>query len=150
MTQAARRTRVDAALDKGHGESFLRDRVAGEIVTEALRKFDGERYRLHAWCVMPNHAHVVVQPLGAFELGAIVKSWKAFSAAHINRALERRGALWAPDYFDRFMRDDEHLATTIAYVERNPVKAGLCATPSEWRPSSAAECGPEGPPSVTA
>ncbi|MGH6950525.1 MAG: transposase [Vitreimonas sp.] len=94
---------------------------------------------------MPNHVHVVVEPLGTFELGGIIKSWKAFSGAHINRALGRRGALWAPDYFDRFMRDDGHLSTTIAYVEGNPVKAGLCTAPSDWRLSSAAECGSEDP-----
>jgi REP-associated tyrosine transposase len=45
---------------------------------------------------------------------------------------------WAPDYFDRYMRDEHHLAGTIAYIEGNPVKAGLCENAKDWRFSSVA------------
>jgi putative transposase len=43
----------------------------------------------------------------------------------------------APEYFDRYMRDDHQLAATQAYIEANPVKAGLCGEPSDWPYSSA-------------
>jgi len=86
---------------------------------------------------MPNHVHVLVEPIGDYSLGGIVKSWRAFSAAQINRALSRTGALLAPDYFDRFMREDDQLATTIAYIEDNPVRAGLADKSSGWAYSSA-------------
>jgi putative transposase len=137
MNRAAQRRRVDASLDRGHGKAVLGHPKAAKIVCSTLRYFDDERYRLYAWCVMPNHVHVLVQPIDPYELGAIVRSWKAFSAAYINRALNRKGRLWAPDYFDRYMRDSEHFGTTVAYIESNPVRSGLCAAPDQWPYSSA-------------
>lgn len=86
---------------------------------------------------MPNHVHVVIEPMCEHLLGAIVKSWKGFSAARINALYDRTGRLWAPEYFDRFMRSHEHLTTTIDYVENNPVAARLCRRPEEWAFSSA-------------
>ena len=127
----------DEALDAGHGARLLSAPAAAALVENALLHFDGERYRLLAWCVMPNHVHVVFDQIEEFPLPDVVRSWKAYSAAHINRATGRRGALWARDYFDRFMRDETHLARTIDYVEINPVKAGLCRLPEDWRFSSA-------------
>jgi len=129
--------RCDRLLDAGAGSAVLRDTAAAQIVVDALLWFDGARYALIAWCVMPNHVHVVLEPIGAHSLSQIVKSWKAFTAARINAMLRRSGRLWAPDYFDRFMRSNEHLSTTIAYVENNPVAAGLCACPADWPFSSA-------------
>jgi hypothetical protein len=82
--------------------------------------------------------HVLVEPIGERSLGEIVKSWKTFSAVQINRALSRTGPLWAADYFDRFMRDDGQLSTTVAYIEDNPVRAGLTDRASNWVYSSAA------------
>lgn len=76
-------------------------------------------------------------PLGAHTLSQIVKSWKAFSAARISAMLGRSGRFWAPEYFDRYMRSEAHLLTTIQYVENNPVAAGLCAAPEDWPFSSA-------------
>lgn len=128
---------VAAALDEGHGEALLGDTRFAEIVEAALIHFHEIRYTLIAWCVMPNHVHVVLRPLGQFALGDIVKSWKSFTALQINRMLGRAGRLWAADYFDRFMRDDRQLSATVAYVEANPVAAGLCAAPDDWRFSSA-------------
>jgi REP element-mobilizing transposase RayT len=121
----------DDALDRGYGSALLRDEAA-RIVSETLLHDDGERYALQAWCVMPNHVHVLATMNAEHELGAIVQAWKGFSAKRINALLARRGRLWAADYFDRFMRDQEHYLTSKAYIEMNPVKAGLCARPEEW------------------
>jgi putative transposase len=129
------RARFDALLDRGDGP--LADPAAARIVEEAVRHFDGERFRLFAWVVMPNHAHVVVEPVDGVSLGSVVRSWKAFSAAKINKAAAARGPFWARDYFDRYMRDEDDLARTIDYVERNPVAAGLAASPEDWPWSSA-------------
>ncbi len=126
---------IDAALDAGAGASVLADPEAAQIVVDTILWFDRARYVVHAWCVMPNHVHVVMQPLTS--LGTIVKSWKAFSAAKINRLAGRSGRLWAPDYFDRFMRNDDQLAATIFYVEANPVAARLSENPEAWPFSSA-------------
>ena len=128
---------VESMLDAGTGEAVLKIPQAAQIVTDALLQFDGDRCALVAWCVMPNHVHVIVEPMGDHLLGDIIKSWKAFSAARINRVSGRSGPLWAPEYFDRFMRSEEHLTTTIAYVENNPVAARLCRRPEQWPFSSA-------------
>lgn len=132
-----RRETIDAALDRCNGPRPLADPQAAQIVQSALLHFDQVRYRLLAWSVMPNHVHVVVETSTGFPLGGLVRSWKAFSAAQINRALGRRGAFWAPDYFDRYVRDETDLGATISYVENNPVVAGLASTPADWPWSSA-------------
>jgi putative transposase len=71
-------------------------------------------------------------------LSDIVRSWKTFTAAAINKQNGRSGPFWARDYFDRYMRDEAQLARTLAYIEENPVKAGLVSSPGCWPWSSAA------------
>ena len=128
---------ADRALDRGHGSCLLREPRCAAMVEDALLRADAERYRLLAWCVMPNHVHVVAEQLEGCPLGDVVQAWKSTAAHEINHALGRKGRLWRREYFDRFMRDDDHLSTTIAYVENNPVAAGLVAAPADWRWSSA-------------
>jgi len=107
------------------------------MVEEALLHFDGERYQLHAWMVMPNHVHVVMTPGRQVSVSKIVFSWKSFTAGRANALLGRSGAFWQADYFDRFIRDDDHFTTVVRYVERNPVVVGLCDQPEESELSSA-------------
>jgi len=123
---------VDDELDRGLGRAWLTDPDCAALVAEALRQFDGQRYDLLAWCVMPNHVHVVVRQVEGWPLGVVVKSWKSYTARMINRRLERQGPLWAADYFDRYVRNEEQLVGVIRYVEANPVKAGLCRHPEDW------------------
>jgi REP element-mobilizing transposase RayT len=131
------REAIDAALDQGYGcPDLALPEIAG-MVQAALLKFDGFRYSLIGWCVMPNHVHVLTEMHRNHALDRVVHSWKSFSAKQANRLLSRTGPFWAPEYFDRYMRDDEHLSTTLAYLEANPVKAGLCVYPSDWPFSSA-------------
>ena len=126
----------DDVLDRGAGSALLRDPRCARIVAGALLHHDNDRYALHAWCVMPNHVHVLVATLPQHDLGALVRTWKNFSARRINFALARVGSVWAPDYFDRYMRDGTHYETTKRYIEMNPVTAGLCQTPEAWPFSS--------------
>ncbi|MCA0302593.1 MAG: transposase [Proteobacteria bacterium] len=129
---------MDTHLDAGRGACWLGNKAVANEVQVALRHFDGERYRLLAWCIMPNHVHVVIEPEDQHNLGSIVQSWKSFTAKRANKLLGRSGPFWRKDYFDRYMRGEEHYAKTVAYVEDNPVKAGLCGTATEWPWSSAA------------
>jgi putative transposase len=129
--------RLDRELDAGLGACWLKRRDIASLAEDALLHFDGERYRLLAWCVMPNHVHAVVEIVDNHSLSEIVGSWKSFTAKRANSQLGRSGAFWHPDYFDRYMRDQGHLARTVDYVENNPVKAGLIATAAEWTWSSA-------------
>ncbi|MFO1079252.1 MAG: transposase [Reyranellaceae bacterium] len=128
---------TDRRLDAGLGDCWLRHPEIARLVEDALLHFDGARYRLLAWCVMPNHVHAVREPTERDGLGGIVASWNSFTARRANLQLGRRGPFWHKDYFDRYMRTEEHLARTIAYVEDNPVRAGLVETAGAWQWSSA-------------
>ena len=127
-----RRKRIEATLDSGYGACHLAKPEVAGLVVEALGRFDHERYRLHAWCVMPNHVHVLVTPIANHTLTSIVHSWKSYTANRANRLLGRRGPFWMQEYFDRAIRDENHFIATVEYIEHNPVKAGLCAEPADW------------------
>ena len=122
------RLRIESYLNRGIGPTWLADPRVASLVEGALQFFDGTRYRLHAWVVMPNHVHVVMTPVADISVSGIVSSWKSFTAKRANALLGRRGAFWQEDYVDRFIRDERHFETAISYVEMNPVVAGLCAS----------------------
>ncbi len=63
-------------------------------------------------------------------MAEMVGRWKQFTATQVNRMLGRSGPFWQADYWDTYMRDEEHQERTVRYVRSNPVKAGLVA---EWR-----------------
>ncbi|MEO6994076.1 MAG: transposase [Lacunisphaera sp.] len=108
---------------------------------ETLLKFDGARYRLIAWCVMPNHIHVLIDPKES--LGRIVQSWKSYTGRWILTHNAELGLgvpgkeCWMREYWDRYIRDENHLRQVIHYLHENPVKAGLCRTAADWPWSSA-------------
>jgi len=145
MRQRVLQRRVELYLDAGDptGETWLaRPDIAGKVCG-AFRFFDRVRYDLHAWVVMSNHAHVFFTPKPGFLMSDIVRSWKSFSGKEANRILGRQGVpFWHRDYFDRYIRDDEHFARVMDYIANNPVKAGLCARAEEWPWSSAATTDP--------
>jgi REP element-mobilizing transposase RayT len=128
-----RARRVERALDVGHGACLLRDPDHAELVTSALTYFDGARYDLLTWVVMPNHVHVAMATKPGFGLDRIVHSWKWFTASRINRRLQRSGALWRREYFDRRIVDDDMQTRVVDYIEANPVKAGLCPSILDWQ-----------------
>ncbi|MCZ2341130.1 MAG: DUF1156 domain-containing protein [Bacteroidales bacterium] len=134
-----RQRKISEALDQGHGECLLRNPEIATIVEHALLHFNETRYRLHAWCIMPNHVHVLLTPLHGNSLSSILHSWKSFTAKQINQKIGRTGAFWQEEYFDRMIRNDEHFANAHAYIEQNPVKAGLCERPEDWPFGSAAK-----------
>ena len=127
----------DDVLDRHLGSAFMRDPRCARIVAEALLHGDGQRYALQAWCVMPNHVHALIATNAETELGQIVHAWKRFTTRRINELLGRTGRVWAKDYFDRFIRNDQHFETTKSYIENNPVVSRLCDAPKAWRFSSA-------------
>ena len=132
------RERIERYTGEGHGACWLRDERVADEVEKALLHFDGVRYRLLAWVIMPNHVHALVETMPGFPLDGVISSWKSFTAKQVNKVLGRSGQFWMPDYFDRYIRNEKHLATVVDYIEQNPVKAGLVDSASEWRWSSAA------------
>ncbi len=136
-----RRKRLEALLDAGFGGCVLRRPDVAALVQESLNSFDGQRYHLFAWVVMPNHVHVLLRTLNDWSMGKIVASWKAYTGRRISDVTRAPGALHAPvwhrEYWDRFIRDEKHFANVVAYIHYNPVKAGLATAPEDWRWSSA-------------
>jgi putative DNA methylase len=129
--------RVEKYVDRGFGQCWLtRPAIAG-IVQNALLHLGNEKYRLIAWVIMPNHIHFLIRPAENHKLEKIIHSLKSFTAQQANKLLNRRGKFWQEEYFDRYIRNYEHFEKTINYIEMNPVKAGLCAKPADWKFSSA-------------
>ncbi|HEX7831858.1 MAG TPA: transposase [Thermoanaerobaculia bacterium] len=128
LTRAELRERVETDLERelhyGAGIACMNDPRVADIVASAFTHFDGLRYRLVAWCVMPNHAHIVFTPMAA-DITSIVHSWKSYTSNAVNALLGREGRLWQPEYFDRIIRDERHLTDAVSYVLDNPIKAGL-------------------------
>jgi putative DNA methylase len=133
---AARALWADKEFDRGHGSRLLAQARHAQTVQDCLLFHDSQRYALPAWCIMPTHVHVVVEPFDGVPLSDIAQQWKSVSAHAINRVEGRKGALWQREYFDRFMRLGQQFEWTVAYVENNPVAAGLIERPEDWRFSS--------------
>ena len=116
---------IDEWLDQGCGSCVLRNPAHAMIVANALRYFDGERYELASFVVMPNHVHVLFRPLEGCVLAGIVKSWKGFTAREINQRIRKTGALWQDEYWDRLIRNEGHFRRVMEYIRENPMKAKL-------------------------
>ncbi|HEX6777308.1 MAG TPA: transposase, partial [Ktedonobacterales bacterium] len=124
--------RVQRYLDAGTGACHLAKPAVAEIVAGALRHFDGQRYHLYAWCLMPNHVHVVMQPLAPHTLAAILQSWKSFTSKQVQPLLKSEGPFWRREYYDHVIRNEEALWRIITYVAENPLKVSLLDWPWVW------------------
>jgi putative transposase len=123
---ARRRENIERYLDAGHGCCVLQHADCARIVIENWRRFDGERYRLLAWVVMPNHVHVLARFRNGESLGRVVQSWKSYTAKKLLTLMPVE-VFRQREYRDRFIRDETHRAAAIRYIHENPVKAGLVA-----------------------
>jgi REP element-mobilizing transposase RayT len=128
---------LDAELDRGRGNCVLRRPDAGGVVRDALHFFDGSRYVLGPWVIMPNHVHVVFRTFPGYALGDVLHSWKSFTAKQINRLLGTSGPIWQREYFDRVLRGRRHFEAVAHYIHQNPVTAGLAEQADAWPLSSA-------------
>ncbi len=117
--------RINEWLDEGAGSCCLRDPEISRMVADTLRHFDGDRYDLDEWVVMPNHVHLLVRPRAGHELPDILHSWKSFSAHAINTSLKRTGKLWQTESYDHIVRNMEELHRIRSYIRKNPEKAGI-------------------------
>jgi REP element-mobilizing transposase RayT len=117
--------RFEEALDRGFGSAHLARKDIGDLVFNALRYFDRERYVLHSAVVMANHVHAVFRTAPKVRLGHVLHTWKGFTARRANQLLGRDGAFWQRESFDRLIRDEREFERANAYVLGNPEKAGL-------------------------
>ncbi len=143
---------LDAILDKADtGPRWLGEPEIAALVEDSLLRCYAEQYRLWAYVVMVNHLHLLLRPKSIVprnespvdaivSLSTITKSIKGYTAHEANRILKRTGEqFWQQESFDHWPRDEREFFRIIAYIENNPVKAGLVKSPEEWRWSSAAE-----------
>ena len=114
---------IDTAENATYGECHLAKDEIASLVENALKHFDGSRYELIAWSVMPNHVHAIVKPLGDELLENIVYSWKSFTAKEANKLLGRECAFWQPEYYDHIIRDGVDFRHQVKYVLNNPFRA---------------------------
>ena len=140
----AKRQQIEAWLDAGMGCCALRHPQVAEKVESALLHFDNDRYQLIAWCVMPNHVHVLIEP--KIELSKILQSWKSYTGrwakeqnAELELGVPENHPFWMREYWDRYIRNESHLRNVIEYIHQNPVKAKLCTRAEQWPHSSARE-----------
>jgi len=111
---------LETTLDEAHGSCCLARHH--QIVSHAFQHFDGERYHLDSFVVMPNHVHLLLSPISNHTLPDIVHSLKSFTAKEINKAQNQTGPIWQPDYWDRLIRSRKHLDWTQKYIQENPTK----------------------------
>jgi putative transposase len=148
--------RFDELLDgNSAGPHWLREPTVASIVKEALHYRDGKEYDLLAYCIMPNHVHIVCSIVGrsgtpsteqlnraegrndiptynAKPMFRILQSLKRHTARKSNAILKRSGAFWQDESYDHVIRDDNELERTISYVLNNPVKARLVQSWEQW------------------
>lgn len=152
--------RLERWSDRGYGSCLLRDPQVRVIVAEALHFFDGVRYDLDCYVIMPNHLHLLVRPYGwsgqkseadipvcpssaepegrqeclPHSLPGILKSWKGFTARQINQCLQQSGTLWMDENFDHAVRSVAQRNRFREYIRLNPSKARLSPeTYSVWQ-----------------
>jgi REP element-mobilizing transposase RayT len=117
---------------------FSLNEQSKNIIFDAIKFHDNRKYKIYSFVIMPDHAHLICQPLeksphGFYSLEEISHSLKSFSAKEINKILGREGTLWQNERFDRLIRDEDELKEKIDYIIKNPVKAELVKAPEDYR-----------------
>ena len=112
-------------LDTCHGKCVLRRRELAQIVADSLLHFDGERYRMGDFIVMPNHVHLLAAFPSEDELVRQCDSWLHFTARQINLQLGRKGKFWQQEPFDHLVRSETQYEYLREYIRDNGTKANL-------------------------
>ena len=111
---------IEKYLDSGYGDCVLKDAAVRQILIDAIDYYDGKRYLVLAYVIMPNPVHMLIVPAIGYELYDSIGSVMRFSARGINRITEKRGRLWQPEPFDTIIRNHTHYTNTLEYIRHNP------------------------------
>jgi REP-associated tyrosine transposase len=129
----------DELLDQRYGDNWLHDPRIASVIRSNLYHHHESKYALQAYCVMPNHVHVLLESLEIGEttdemspLANIMHSLKSYTAHEANRILRRQGTFWQSESYDHWVRDEFELERIIDYIANNPVKAGFVKNPHDW------------------
>lgn len=145
--------RFDEYLQKwAQPKNWLNKSEIAEIIAEVIMGYDNDYYELIAFCIMPNHVHMIIKEVKPFPgsvltatdtqskgllddypLSRILKRIKGVTAHEANKILNRSGSFWHHESYDHVIRCDEELKRQISYVLNNPVKAGLVNDWTDWK-----------------
>jgi len=146
--------RFDALLDNAsNGPTWLKEPEVAMIVKEAIDYRDGNVFNIMAYCIMPNHVHMLFEPLlcnvsglteptnekkgrdsvSTYKVTKIMESLKKYTALRANRILQRSGHFWQHESYDHVIQDGDELENTLWYILFNPVKAGLIDDWTKWK-----------------
>jgi|CZKN01.1.fsa_nt_gi putative transposase len=130
---------IDRHLDAARsGPLYLKQEPIAQLVIASIR-YNAEQlqhYELHAFVVMANHVHLLVLP--RVNPSRFLQSVKGYTAREANRLLGRTGQpFWQAESYDHWVRDDRESDRIRAYIENNPVRAGLVANAEDYPWSSA-------------
>ncbi len=114
------RARLMEALDAGHGTCLLRQPALRAILQQTIAHHDGRTCDVHAYVIMPNHVHLLLELYPGENVTSVVGSIKRFSALKINQQVGRTGRLWQSEVFDRLIRSYRHYVNTVRYIYNNP------------------------------
>jgi len=137
--------RYDAWLDRcASGPRWLENENLATIVSNKIRDMDKNRYDLYAYCIMPNHGHILIEPRAVdpakhkgksanYPVTETLRLLKGSAARACNLLLGRNGSFWRHESYDHYVRDEHELERIIKYILNNPVKAGLATEWTDWR-----------------
>ena len=129
----------DRRLDQARqGPAWLKDGRVAKVMQEALQYGESKLglYGLYAYVIKANHVHVLMKPNVPLE--RITRTIKGFTARNANQILGRTGQpFWQEESYDHWVRSEEEFSRIAAYIEHNPVNAGLVKRPQDWLYSSA-------------
>jgi len=116
---------------------WLRQALLARLIADSLHHRDGRVYDLLAYCIMPNHIHIVFSPLPNSDdhypsVTTIMQSLKAYTAREANKLLDRQGQFWQRESYDHWVRNSNELRRIVLYVINNPVKAKLVDHWQDW------------------
>ena len=115
---------------------------ARDVVLESILRWNGRRYELYAACVMPDHVHVLLEPMVEkteadrntfFSLRKILHSIKSYTANKINRLDGTAGVVWETESFDRIIQSDSDLQEKFRYITGNPWQSGVAQSNEDYR-----------------
>ncbi|MGH2272716.1 transposase [Anaerohalosphaeraceae bacterium U12dextr] len=117
-------SRIDEWLNAGRGECLLARPEYADIVREALLYYEGQRYYLDYWVIMPNHVHVLLMPLAPYALKGLLHSWKSYTANRFMKLDGRKRQIWQHESFDHIVRSPAQLNRFRKYIVDNHNQSG--------------------------
>lgn len=126
------------------GHDWLKQVNVAQIVADEIHQAASYHYELYAYCIMPNHVHMLIlsliekfppsnMPSAISPVAEIMRLLKGRTARYGNLALNRTGKFWHHEYYDHYVRDEKEMERIILYILNNPVKAGMVKEWKDWK-----------------